>query len=172
MNSYTQSILSQLDKSRGTLINAIEHVPADSRERKPSPKAWSVAEILEHLTIIDTRITQLWLMKSATAPKIEGNLATASVNTSRVLDRSFKVDAIEAIRPTGQYDFKSAYSGLEPARQKLREVIVNSDNVDLTNATHVHPLLGEMNLYAWIRFLGAHEERHAAQIREIKPVRE
>jgi hypothetical protein len=30
-----------------------------------------------------------------------------------------------------------------------------------------HPALGDQNLYQWIAFVGAHESRHAAQIREI-----
>ncbi|MEA2712972.1 MAG: hypothetical protein QOK27_933, partial [Gemmatimonadales bacterium] len=37
----------------------------------------------------------------------------------------------------------------------------------LGGLTFSHPLLGSLDLYQWILFVGQHEARHAAQIAEL-----
>jgi hypothetical protein len=37
----------------------------------------------------------------------------------------------------------------------------------LGDITVPHPVLGPLNLYQWVLFVGGHESRHAIQIREI-----
>ena len=37
----------------------------------------------------------------------------------------------------------------------------------LSTASHPHPLLGMLDMYEWVWANGAHELRHAAQIREV-----
>jgi hypothetical protein len=166
MNTHTQEMLKQLDESRAGLKAAVESVPEPSRDTRPAEGRWSVAEILEHIGIIDTNITRLWRDKSASAPEAEGEIAV-SVDLSRVLDRSTRVQAREVVTPTGKLDWKSAYAEAEQARQKLREALIEADGSDVSGIVLPHPLLGRMNLYQWILFLGAHEKRHSDQIREI-----
>ena len=49
----------------------------------------------------------------------------------------------------------------------LRGAVDRADGLAIGEVTAPHPFLGSLNLYQWLIFLGAHEARHAAQIREI-----
>ena len=45
--------------------------------------------------------------------------------------------------------------------------IARGDGLALSQVEHPHPIFGPLNLYQWVAFVGAHEARHAAQIREV-----
>ena len=49
----------------------------------------------------------------------------------------------------------------------LRAALADADGLALGMITHVHPVLGEIDLYQWILFVGQHEARHVAQITEV-----
>jgi hypothetical protein len=42
-----------------------------------------------------------------------------------------------------------------------------SDRLALGTLSMPHPLFGPLSAYHWLAFVGGHEARHAAQIREI-----
>jgi len=50
---------------------------------------------------------------------------------------------------------------------QVRAALLNADGLARGTITAPHPALGEANLYQRIAFVGGHEARHAAQIREI-----
>ena len=61
----------------------------------------------------------------------------------------------------------AAWSILERARAALRQAVLAADGRALSEVSAPHARLGTLNLYQWLIFLGTHEGRHAAQIREI-----
>jgi hypothetical protein len=44
----------------------------------------------------------------------------------------------------------------------------SADGLALSEIVQPHPVLGPINLYQWIAFVGAHEARHAAQVMELR----
>src|SRR6476660_1975024 len=113
MNAHTEKLLDHLIRSRSTLYKAVDAVPAELRDRRPKPDSWSVAEILEHLNIVDTRFTALWRMKSAGTPTLNGPLPEMTFDPERVRDRSKKTEATGPIRPTGAVEAETARTTLE-----------------------------------------------------------
>ena len=53
---------------------------------------------------------------------------------------------------------------LSDSRSKLRQAISEADGVDLSLMHFPHPVLGRIDMYQWILYLGKHERRHIAQI--------
>lgn len=47
------------------------------------------------------------------------------------------------------------------------DLVREYDGLALGSVTAPHPVLGEIDVYQWLLFLGAHEGRHADQVREI-----
>ena len=84
-----------------------------------------------------------------------------------VLDRSRQVVAIEAVRPAGAQNASDPFAELEIARAAFLEFLTSADGLALGTLVFPHPALGQLNLYQWIAFIGAHEARHTAQIREV-----
>jgi hypothetical protein len=56
---------------------------------------------------------------------------------------------------------------LEESRAALSSAIDAADGLALGSIRHTHPVLGEVDLYQWILFVGLHEARHVPQITEI-----
>jgi len=55
----------------------------------------------------------------------------------------------------------------------LRAAVVMADGLSLGEIKHNHPILGELDLYQWLIFLGQHESRHRKQIeRTLKSIPE
>jgi uncharacterized damage-inducible protein DinB len=174
MHPRTDELLRHLDTQHERLRTAVERIPSSRREEKPSPDRWSVAEVIEHLSIVESRIERVFSSKLAEArasgqvgPEHDMSPVVGTLDMDRVLDRSRKITAAEAARPTGKLDLEAAWQQLERARGKLCESVRGADGLALCEVVHPHPVLGPINLYQWIAFVGGHEARHAAQVLEL-----
>jgi uncharacterized damage-inducible protein DinB len=172
MHPRTQEVLAQLDGRRATLEQAVAAVPSPLRERRPGPDRWSVAEILEHLTIVEGRIARLLDERVAEAraaglgPEHSTSPVEPTVDVATLLDRSKTIAARENSLPQGGLDASAALAALTERRRELRDTIVAADGLALGDVIIPHPRLGPLNVYQWLVFIAAHEGRHTAQIRE------
>src|SRR6266850_7286303 len=172
MHPRTQELLEYLDAQRAALRAAFDAVPPDVRNRPPAPGRWSVAAVIEHLAIVDGRIAKLIAKRVAEAreagigPETSTDPILPAIDTARVLNRATRVAAPEMVRPTGLVDADAAWAALERSTAAVRQAMAEADGLALCDVMHPHPLFGPLSLYYWIAFVGAHEARHAAQIRE------
>lgn len=173
MHPRIQEVLEYLDATRSELGRAMEAISPPRREERPAPDRWSVAEVLDHLTLVESRISRVMSSKIGAAkaeglgPEIETSSILDSINRARITDRSRRVTAPEPINPKSQCNSASAWSALQQSRAELRAVVLAADGLALGEVMHPHPVLGVINLYQWIVFVGSHEARHTDQIREI-----
>lgn len=173
MNPRILELEQRLAESRRVLREAVESVAAELHSVKPSPERWSVNDVLEHLALIDARIAQVLSDGLAQAkadgvgPDSESSPVLPGIDWSSVLDRSRRVEARATAVPTRGLTSIEAWQELEAARRHLVDVMRQGDDVDMSAIHFPHPLFGALNGYAWCAFIAAHEERHAAQIREI-----
>jgi uncharacterized damage-inducible protein DinB len=176
MHPHTEELLRHLDAARVGLHVAVDGVPSTLRETRPAADRWSVAEILEHLATVEQSITKLLTARLSEA-RAAGSLSAATrtdsvldpVTAQILLDRSKKRVASERSSPRGEMTSAQAVQALEETRAALRHLLVDHDGLDLTPVRAPHPALGEIDGYAWFAFVGSHEARHTAQIREIWP---
>src|SRR5260370_40990781 len=56
MHPRIEEVLNYLDTERGALREAVELVSPEFRDQAPGPDRWSVAQVLQHLAIIEKRI--------------------------------------------------------------------------------------------------------------------
>jgi hypothetical protein len=173
MHPRSEEVLNYLDQTRTELRAAVDSVPSDSRNTKPSADQWSVAQILDHLAIAHRLVAAL-VGKSIAEAQASGlgtETATSSVlvtiPTERILDRTQKVAAPERILPRSDLDAETAWTELEEAREKLRAAFLTGDGLALEQVVQRHPVLGPINMYQWVLFNGSHEARHTLQIREL-----
>ena len=59
MQSRIQEVLDHLDTSRAALKQAVAGVPADLLAARSAPDRWSVADIVDHLSIVEARVARL-----------------------------------------------------------------------------------------------------------------
>ena len=174
MHPRTEELLQHLDKQHERLRRAVEDVPRERRETKPQPERWSVAEVVEHLSIVETRIGRVFAAKLTEARAAglgreqDASPVVGTIDMDRVLDRTRRITAAEAALPPGRLDADAAWEALERARDALCNSLRDADGLALGDVVHPHPVLGPINLYQWIAFVGGHEARHAAQVMELR----
>ena len=173
MHPRTEEVLNYLDAERSALRNAIELVPPAQREQQPGTDRWSVAQVLQHLVMIEKRIGMgmtKWVAEARTAgtgPETDTSSVMNSLPLQLIADRTERRNAPEAVRPQGDADAESAWAALEQSRETLRAAFLAGDGLALSQVIQPHPALGPINLYQWMLFVGSHETRHTGQVREI-----
>jgi hypothetical protein len=168
MSSTLAALCTSLDADRATLRAAVDRVPAPLRSRKPADDRWSVAEVLEHLSIVEGRVVGLLGAMIPTAPiaSAPGGAPTA-VDRAMLRNRLNRITAPDVICPGGNVSADDAWAALERSRAQLLELLGMAEGRDLTQIGRQHPVLGSIDGYQWIAAIGGHEERHALQILEI-----
>lgn len=173
MHPRMQEVLSFLELQRAALARAYEGVPPGLRGLRPAPDRWSAAEVIGHLTVVEGRITQVLragidaAVEAGLGPDRETSPVVPTVDVDRILDRSRAVTASAASQPPADLQTADAWATLEQRRADLHRLIRASDGLALDQVTASNPVLGSLNAYQWLVFIGAHERRHAAQINEI-----
>src|SRR5262245_20036287 len=135
MNPITRELLAYLDEQRSILKSAFDSVPSELRDRQPAPERWSAANIVEHLAIVETRISKLLserIEEARAGLSAETNTGPIlpTIDYQRVYDRSTRVKAPEAAIPTG-LDAGSAWTALEKAGSMMRAMLVANDGLGL-----------------------------------------
>jgi hypothetical protein len=173
MQPRIKEMLNHLATNRQELREAVDCVPIEERRTKPNPDAWSVVDVLEHLAIVEAAVAGLLRKKIG-----EGREAGLGAETDtspvidrryveKVRDRSYKIVTSEGTRPKSGLAPEAAWEAAERAYETLRQVVIDVDGLALAEVSAPHPVFGPLNVYEWIAFIGSHESRHAAQIREI-----
>jgi hypothetical protein len=173
MHPRVEEVLNYLDTERAALAEALELVPPTLRDQSPGTDRWSVAQVLQHLVMIETRIgrgVNKWLddaRKAGLGPETETASVLNSLPLQLIIDRTNRRNAPDEVRPQGKFDAASAWTAMAQTRADLRASAIGADGLALSEVIQPHPVLGPINLYQWLLFVGSHEARHTDQVREI-----
>lgn len=173
MHPRLAELLEYAELQRAALLAALEAVPGPLWTRRPEPESWSAAEVLEHLHRVETGVARLVRrrLEEARAAGLGAETATdsllGSLDRFALVERRRLVIAPEPERPQGALPGVEAVAALASSRAALREAAAAGDGLALGAVQAPHALLGPLTLYQWILFVGQHEARHTAQIREI-----
>ncbi|OFW10714.1 MAG: hypothetical protein A3H96_22465 [Acidobacteria bacterium RIFCSPLOWO2_02_FULL_67_36] len=176
MHPRVQELIEHLDSSHRGLLQAIEDVPAAGRERRPGPDRWSVAEILQHLALIEGGLARILgeALESARAAGLGPERDTSPVidpeEMRMLLDRTRRFPAPGPAHPKPGVTAAEALAAFESSHRRLRAVLLSGDGLALGEVVHVHPAFGPLTFYKWFAFTGGHETRHTAQMREVARV--
>ena len=173
LHPRTAELIAHLAASRSELLAAVDAVAVDRRHVRPDPDRWSVDEILEHVAIVESRITKLYTRSVDTARangaprEADTSPVVPTIDIARIVARGDRLIASDAVRPGGALSTDDALARLATVRATLIDAVKAADGLAIGHLTYPHPFFGDMNLYQWVVFVGGHELRHAAQIREI-----
>jgi hypothetical protein len=172
MHQYLNDALAALDASRQALRQTMATIPEPVRTERPGPDRWSPVEIVEHLSLVETRFSAVVGGKIAEALNTglgpEGGARTRLPEKiqSMLADRTGKRTAPEAAMPTGTLNEAAAWEAADRARAGFRAAVLSADGLALSGVIHEHPFFGSLNVYQWVELIAAHEMRHVAQVRE------
>lgn len=140
--------------------------------RDVSQDKWSVAEIVEHISIVEAGIAGL-CGKLLQRAKENGMSSNGKIRLSDEFlgggekSMSEKWQAPERVRPTGTKTIAESLTVMADTRTKLEELRPLFEEFSSSDSTFPHPYLGDLTAAEWLTLIGGHEARHMRQIKRI-----
>lgn len=165
-------IFASIDKTRNKLIEIVSALNDEQGSFRFSEEKWSVANIVEHLAKTEESLIRLIskLLRQAEADgKASDGKIAESVSFAEIAEkaRGLKLEAPDAIKPSGKATIAESLAKLKESRNALQALQSRLIAVDLSNASFPHPYFGAMNAYYWLAFVGLHELHHLKQVGEV-----
>ena len=161
--------LRYLADTRNGVIEATKGLSDAQWKFKPAPDRWSIAEVLEHIVLVENYLLENVRpqLASSTAPVPDRDPKQMdAMILARMPDRSAKFQAPPPIVPTGRWTPQVALDRFLADRKET--VAFLKSDADLRGPVVTHPAFGAMDGYEWILAIAGHSERHTKQILEVK----
>jgi DinB family protein len=159
-------ILARLDATHRKLLETVEPLDDEILTRRPAEGQWSIAEILNHLRLVEERVIKD-LCRNLEQPPAKLSGLRRLVPTSIVASRLIRVKAPKAVVPNNPAEKSINIAELNAAREELKELCATHGKEKLRKTVFKHPFLGPITGVAAISFVNYHEQRHFKQIGEV-----
>jgi hypothetical protein len=161
--------LQYLETTKQNIVDATRGLSEAQWNFKPSPFKWSAAQVIEHIAASEDLLRQFAEDQIKSAPAgPERDLKKTDDRVLQVVpDRSRRFQAPEQLRPKNQFGSpQAALKHFLESRAKTRALMKNTPDLRV----HVvdSGLLGKIDAFERILFIGAHSERHTKQLLEVK----
>jgi uncharacterized damage-inducible protein DinB len=175
--TYTSvaDIYKEIGETRRRLVERVESLPEERLTARAAEGAWSVAEIVEHLSITERKLLGVMTRmvggaEAGQQPLGDGGPAPFkpfSLDDYIARAKTQKFEAPEFIRPTGTAPVADSLARLNESRAELEALRPGFERADLSDKLYPHPAFGPLNAYQWLAFIGIHEARHLGQIERM-----
>ena len=163
-------MLKHLTETRDHMTKALEGLTKAQLNFKPSEDAWSIAECVEHLAVVESVFGGMaHKMVAADAnPALKDSLVFKDEQIMTVVtDRSNKVKTSQPFEPSGQFNsFENALQAFLDKRNELIEYVKTTDD-DLRNSYNTDLPFGVVDGVQFLVFAAGHTERHVLQMEEV-----
>ena len=133
------------------------------------PNRWSVGDCLEHLALTESALFGMLTGKVMTSPAAPEQAALLrgrdEALVKAIASRAEKLKAPEALVPSHRW--KTTAETLAAFRAERRKTIAYVESTQDALRTHVSQGDPSMDGYQVILMIGAHTERHLAQMKEV-----
>jgi uncharacterized damage-inducible protein DinB len=150
---------------REKILQSVSGMSDKQLNERVEDNSWTIAQVLEHLYLIERSIT----ISISKQLENEESVQTNEKPIHYAVDRSRKIQAPSFVFPSDEYMSLEEIKGkLTESRAALINVVDEADESLLEQKSFPHLVFGLVSLKQWVPFIGFHEERHLAQIEEIK----
>lgn len=157
-----------MEETRQDVIDATKNLTAEQWTFKPGPDRWSIAEVMEHISIAEDFLFENAVEKAAKnpagAPDRDYKKTDAAIY-AMVPDRTVHRQAPGPLVPTGKVTGPDALDHFLKSRTRNIEFLQKMEG---TRGGVADGPLGPTDEYEWLLFISAHSERHTKQMLEVK----
>lgn len=168
-------IYDSLERARARLRRTLDGLSAEAEDFRPAPESWTIAEIVEHLSLVEGQISRLMSKVVARVEADGGASAGDGAQRTPLVDfaplaarAEEKFNAPETARPKGGVRVEESLARLGASSDAIRALRPRVESLDLSATRLPHPAFGQLDFYQWLAVLGIHEERHRRQIEAVK----
>ena len=160
-------IIEHLRRANIGLEAAAKGLHASLWREPPRAGAWSAAEVVGHLIMVEERVTggarkllqepppRVFIWRRLHVPPRFAEWRVIRARTPIPLDPDFLGEK------------GAMLERLAGARQRTLALLEQNRSRDLRGYRWPHPFFGSLSYYQWFRMIAHHEVRHTKQIREI-----
>jgi hypothetical protein len=163
-------LLEKLRRTREKFETAARQVPGQHWRTPPRHGAWSAAEVVAHVTMVETLMTGAVAKIIRKPPVFVPLLKRFHIPVGLVTWRGIRIETPIPLDMLLLDDREVMLSRLAEQRARTTAVLESGRDDDLGKYRLQHPFLGSLNYYDWFRTLASHDARHTKQLREsIRP---
>jgi hypothetical protein len=160
-------LLEKLRRTREKFQAAAHAVPVQHWRTPPRSGAWSAAEVVAHVTMVETLMTGAAAKITQKPPVPVPLWKRAHIPVALVAWRGVRVESPIPLDTLLLDDREVMLSRLADQRLRTIAVLESGRDSNLHKYRFQHPFLGSLHYYDWFRTLAAHDARHAKQVQEI-----
>lgn len=171
MHPRLSELLAHADHVRDEVLSFVGTLTPEQLQAPPAAGRWSVAQHLAHLHLVEQSSVRAMFraLKNARAAGLASETETSSLlgmldHTGLAAGQGQYI-APEFVAPVDAPDLETVRSRLAESRSGLRAWAAEADGWALATVHFPHPVLGTLNLYAWVLMIADHERRHLHQMR-------
>jgi DinB superfamily len=162
------SRLATLDEAREAFLAPIRSASDRQRSFRPSPGAWSMLDVTEHLVLAEEK-SLLGMLKGPPAGTAITPLARVRMAmVLLVLRTELRVKVpVARVLPTGRVALGELEARWGDARRGLERFLEPITRAEARAARFRHPIGGWVSVGTGLTFYAAHIQHHARQVRRI-----
>jgi DinB family protein len=162
-----KSTLKRLDAVHEKLTTAVSAVDPALLSKRPAEKEWSVAEVVEHLCLVEGAVMN-YLKSRLDQPPVRVSPLKKLLPMRIVSLRVKRLEAPKIVRPSADLPpMTELLNKFNALRADTKEVCNTAGRERLSQICFKHPFFGDMDGAAAVSMVAFHEQRHLKQIREI-----
>ena len=149
---------------------AARRVPVQHWRTPPREGSWSAAEVVAHVTMVETLMTGAAAKITRKPPVPVSFSKRFHIPVALVAWRGVRVESPIPLDTLLLDDREVMLARLAEQRQRTLSVLEAGRETNLRRYRVQHPVLVSLHYYNWFRTLAAHDERHTKQLRDVMKV--
>ncbi len=151
--------------------STLESLTDDQAAAQPAGENWSVSQIVEHVSLVESgicRICSRLLAKAETNGQVNSgtiDLSEFMLKADKITD--VKLEAPDTVHPVNGRSIAESIRVMEENGVALEELRPRFEQFDGGANTFPHPYLGELSALEWLVLAGGHKVRHLRQIKRL-----
>ncbi len=163
-----------MENNRKRVLAAVSGLSRDQLIYRPAEDRWSVADCLEHINLVESRIFMGIQRALSQPPEPEKGAAVAqklALLEHGALDRTTKFSGPPQLMPRREWaDFAELVEAFEAIRARTLQFAEHTTS-RLHDHVFPHPVFEDLDCYQWLILMDLHAERHISQMEEVKAAR-
>ena len=161
-----KSTLKRLDAVHAQLKTTISGVEPALLSRRPAENEWSVAEVIEHLCLVEGAVMKGIKSKLA-QPPVKVSFLKKFFPMRIVSLRMKRLQAPKYVQPADVLPpMDELMKKFDAVRASTKDLCIKEGPERLSQVCLKHPYFGDMDGAAAVSMVAFHEQRHLKQIRE------
>ena len=165
MLSSLEQSFKALEASKSALLNRLSGLSADCINQRPNPGAWSLAEIAQHLMLVEEEALRQFKAATPTNDRQTIRDRAGRLMVHFVFRRGIRVKApFRSVIPDSAKSLQEIRTSWNEVRSVLRAHLDSIQPDGLEALLFRHPVAGRMNVRQTLKLLELHFKHHLRQV--------